>query len=281
MSVRPGVPLHLFLANCRSGVAVVLAGCLAWLPEAWWRPVIHAATGRHAVIAGKRRSWRERQRRRWLSVLPVLRTYRPGGWRIETRVASSEHLDAALAAGNGAILWVHRDTYATNLAGIIALKRAGYTVHQLTRPGHGFGESAFQRRWLNPVVHRAEARWLGGHLMLPEGAELGALRALRARLAANGVVSIIALRGPARRRMVVEVDGESWRFPSGPVTLARHSGAPLLPVFVKQARAGLFEITIEPPVPVRQGDEEESFVAFAQAIRRHFPHESGWIVRSR
>ena len=275
---------HLFLAllaDGRSLGAAILAGCLAWLPEALWLPTLRAATGLHAKVAGRSRRWRERQLLHWLSVLPALRTYRPGGWRIETGVIGSEYLDTALAAGGGAILWVNRDAYAANLAGIIGLARAGYRVHQLTRPGHGFGESAFQRRWLNPLVLRVEARWLEGHLMLATGREVGAFRDLRSRLAANEIISIIALRGPARGHTVVEVEGESWRFPSGPVTLARQAGAPVLPVFVRRTRPGRFVITIEPPLPISGGAATAPFVAFAQAIRRHLPAERSWIVRPR
>ena len=279
MSVRLTHPAAEYVANARSSVAVGLAFLLAWSPEALWARTLHFAFATVSRVSRKRPAWRERQVRRWLSVLPALRTYRPGGWRIRTELRGREHLDAALAHGNGAILWVSRDVHGSNLAGMIGLARAGYRVQQFTRPGHGFGGSAFQRRWLNPVVLRAEARWLGGHLMLPEGAELGAFRGVRARLAAKEVVSIIALRGPARRHIVVEVEGEALRFPSGPVTLARHSGAPLLPVFVKRQRAGRFVIAIEPPLPVTGGGEAAPFVAFARLIRRHLPAERSWIVR--
>ena len=171
-----------------------------------------------------------------------------------------------------------RDVHGSNLAGMIGLARAGYRVQQLTRPGHGFGGSAFQRRWLNPVVLRAEARWLGGHLMLPEGAELGAFRGVRARLAAKEVVSIIALRGPARRHIVVEVDGEAWRFPSGPVTLARRSGAPLLPVFVSASRRGRVTVGIESPLPsATESNPVAAFEAFARLLQAHRPADSSWV----
>lgn len=40
--------------------------------------------------------------------LEILRAHRPGGWRPRLEIHGREHLDAARAAGHGAVLWCHR-----------------------------------------------------------------------------------------------------------------------------------------------------------------------------
>jgi lauroyl/myristoyl acyltransferase len=49
---------------------------------------------------------------RILAILQLLRSYRPGGWNPPIRLRGTEHVEAALARGRGAILWVGMTVYA-------------------------------------------------------------------------------------------------------------------------------------------------------------------------
>src|SRR3546814_5056928 len=61
-----------------------------------------------------------------------LRDYRRGGFTPETLLQGHEYIDAALEAGNGAILWWENCIFSLILK--IGLHRAGYGVHQLSHP---------------------------------------------------------------------------------------------------------------------------------------------------
>ena len=230
--------------------AAGLALALAWLPRPLWRPAVDAFFGIARLVRHKPERWRRRIVRKWLRPLPALRAQRPGGWRVSIRLTGREQIAAALAPGRGAILWVSLDADAPNMVSKMALAGAGFQVSHLSRPNHGFGGSPFQRRYLNPLVTRAESRFLAERIVISGAAPLAAMRTLRARLTANHLVSIIAFSGEAKREVEVTVEGQSFRFPSGPVTLASQSGASLLPIFCVERKPGKFEVLVEPPLPV-------------------------------
>jgi lauroyl/myristoyl acyltransferase len=203
-----------------------------------------------------------------------LREYRPWRHEVPVRVDGLAHLRLALEAGAGAILWVGRFTWAPIITKM-GLHRAGFPVTHLSRPGHGFGTSDFAVRRLNPVWHRIETRFLRERVVLEPGAETGALRVLRRRLAENGVVSI-TVGDEAVRTVGISVLGLPLRLATGPMHLAMSSRAPLIPVFTVRDRAGAFVVTLEAPLHVAaDGDRDarERDVA-GQYARRLEP----WVV---
>jgi lauroyl/myristoyl acyltransferase len=207
--------------------------------------------------------------------------HRPGGWRPLVRIEGAEHIDTALRAGKGAVLWIARDPYGSNMVAMMALAQAGYRTTHLGRAGHGFGGARVQRRYLNRLVTRAEAPYISGRVVITQRQTVGPMRALRARLAANGLVSIVALPVEARGMAEVALEGETWRFPTGPATLAARAGAPLLPMFSVKERTGRFRVVIEDPLPLahRPGSEtNETFRTYAALLRKHGGAAGGFRV---
>jgi len=274
---------------------VAIAAGVSWVvPEGLWLTLARTI-GRVEALLGvpRSRAWQidhqlaavlgcsaralavERNASGHASRLYGLREYRPWRQAVPVRIDGLDHLRGALAAGAGAVLWVGRFTWASIITKM-GLHQTGVPVTHLSRPGHGFGDSAFQVRWLNPIWTRIETRFLRERIVLQPGAETGALRALRRRLAENGVISI-TVGDEAARTVDVSVLGVPLRLATGPMHLAAASGAPLIPVFTVRDDAGVFVVTLEAPLPLEaraDRDAREHDVA-AQYARRLEP----WVRR--
>lgn len=205
-------------------------------------------------------------------ILHVLREHRPGRWRPETRVSGGAHIDAALADGSGAILWISHFSF-YSLAGKIALAHAGYAVSHLSHPRHGFSTTRFGMAVLNPVRNRAEDRYLTARVFLGLESSRQALDELARRLAANEIVSITA-REAVRRPLEVPFLGGRIGFAAGAPDLAWKTGAALLPVHVLARGGDSYEVVVEPAIEVdRALDRGEAYVrmaeAYAAGLARH------------
>src|SRR5688572_27730248 len=164
--------------------ALVLAALLlpAWcLPSSAWpalcralsaasnavvhRPVVElpvdpaAALGRPVDQRDARRMLRSQQAAYFEQRLQVLASLPPRRWRPTIAIEGREHVDAALAAGKGVILWVN-EFVGSDLVAKAAVQQAGYPVSHLTRPEHGYSKSRLGMRYLNPIRRRAEDRFL-------------------------------------------------------------------------------------------------------------------------
>ena len=195
--------------------------------------------------------------------LQILRTLFVHNWQPQIDIRGVSHIEAALAAGRGTILWISRFAFADTI-GKIGLHMAGYPVVHLSRSIHGFSTTRFGRRWLNPIYRRAENRYLTERVTLQEDAPAVALRRLRNALANNGVVSITVYSWGAQ---VVEAPflGGRIRIGTGAPGLAWKTGARLLPVLVIQdPQTGQFGVFIDEPLVVDQsspkGEAEKGVV---------------------
>ncbi len=217
-------------------------------------------------------------------LLQLLREYRPGGWRPVIRLTGREHIEAALARGHGAVLWISEFVFCS-LVAKIALHQAGFSVSHLSRPEHGPSPTRFGMRFLNPIVTHIENRYLGGRVEIgPEGAG-HAMKELDQRLRFNGIVSIRAMvdaqaRTQARNSIQVPFLHGSISLSTGPANFALKAGAPLLPVFAMRTAAGEFEVDIGRPFDVEgQPDGKSPHVAalqqYAETLEAYvlrFPH---------
>jgi hypothetical protein len=67
------------------------------------------------------------------SIFQGLREYRPGGWQPAIVLEGREHLDRALAAGRGAVLWVAHTVF-HGFALKKCLAEAGFALSHVSRP---------------------------------------------------------------------------------------------------------------------------------------------------
>jgi len=215
--------------------------------------------------------------------LGLLREHRPGGWQPDIRLFGRQHVDNALAAGSGAVLWVTEFSSAVRVSAI-AFKRAGFKPTGLFRPEHGIASTPLAVRFLNRVQLSIEDRY-GERITMHPGETIGSLRTLRRRLAQNALIGTMVSEN-ARQTVTVPLFDGRLRVASGTVTLARASGAPLLPIFTIRDGRGGFEVHVEGPLPVSRSKEDaapyEEYARLLELYVRRDPTswrgwQAGWL----
>ncbi len=203
--------------------------------------------------------------------LQVLREYRPRGWRPDIRLEGRSHVDAALARGRGAVLWVSHFSFA-GLVAKMALCREGIRTSHLSHPSHGFSRSRFGMRDLNSLRLHVEDRYLNERIMLSLDGATGAVRQLLRRLRRNELVSLTVRERAARPSIVPFLHG-TIRLATGGADLAYATGAALLPVFAVREPEGHFRVVIDPPLEVQHqlARRESSDVALRDYAARLRP----------
>lgn len=218
-----------------------------------------------------------------LALIETLREYRPGGWAPEIELSGQARLEAALARGKGAVLWIGHFVHAA-LIPKMAFHRAGFPLAHLSHPRHGFSKSWMGVHLLNPVKRVVEDRYLRARVMLEPGGPAAAMADLAVRLSENGVVSILGT-GAARRPSSAPFLGGEIKLATGAPRLAYTSGAALLPVIPVRTGCGGFSVVVEPAIAVdpslpRQDAVESAVRAYAKVLERHvtaYPGQwQGW-----
>jgi lauroyl/myristoyl acyltransferase len=201
--------------------------------------------------------------------LQVLRSRSRSGWDPVLRLEGVAHLDSALAAGRGAVLWVANFCF-NALATKKALHDAGYRLWHLSRPEHGFSRSTAGIALYNGIRTGAERQQLEGRIVFerdrPGAAAVAAMRVL----AQNGILSITAGDWEGQRIAGIDVCGGKLPLAVGAPRFARLAGAALLPVFtVRGADQQTIRVVIEPALAVTtDGKTDDALQAAAQAFGR-------------
>ena len=191
-------------------------------------------------------------------------------------IVGEAHLREALAQGRGAILWV-----SNHWAGMSVLKRAlharGLPVHKVHAELHlggfpGEGDTWLQQRVVEPYFDRHEEAIVASILTIKRGS-LAIARDIAARLRENGIVCAAADGRIGQRFVPQRLLGVDEAFATGVVSLARTSGAPLLPVFCLPGPRRTSQVVIEAPVPLadeRDRDEvaRRTIAAYAERLER-------------
>ncbi len=217
--------------------------------------------------------------------LQLLRVYRPGGWHPDIAFVGREHIEAALARGHGAVIWIGHFAF-SSLVSKMALFQAGYAVSHLSHPRHGFSDSRFGMRWLNPIRRAAEDRFLGERVMMGQTDTVLAMRTLQKRLRGNGVISVM-VRERARHPAVLPFLGGEIRIATGAPDMAYATRAALLPAFLIRTGPGAFTMTVEPPLELSDRLPRQEAVAailpsyvklLESYVLRHPELWRGWTV---
>ncbi len=180
----------------------------AMTPRSWW-PALCRVTSQRRTISRKRkelalftekvkdvlgprddieiaRLFAAMQRRLHERQMTYLRE-RFSRQRITTEVRGIENLQASIARGSGAILW-NTPSLSDTIVAKRALATAGYPGYQLSVPQHGFSQSRFAVRYINPGQIAVENRFLAGRIWFEESDTIRATRDVLRRLRQNGPV---------------------------------------------------------------------------------------------
>jgi lauroyl/myristoyl acyltransferase len=208
--------------------------------------------------------WRMRAEAHWLRVRSLHRRVPD----VDITLEGLEYLEAALAAGTGAILW--RMFFCSSHIPMQALAEVGYPLVHLSHWDHGSrgfntpGLKLFPRLWL-----RAEVRHLEERVVIPRDSSLGYLRRLLEHLGSNHVLSIFG-NIPGRSGVPIEILGTSRLLAAGAPSLARRTGAPLLTMHAVRLGPDRFRVVIDEPVQPDAGLDRRDYLeaAVAEYARR-------------
>jgi phosphatidylinositol dimannoside acyltransferase len=211
-----------------------------------------------ASLASYARYWREAFR------LPTM-DLRAVGEEIAETVVGDQHVDAALAAGRGAVLALpHSGNW--DMAGVWMAQTRGRftTVAERLKP-----ESLYQR-----FIDYRES--LGFEVIPLSGGEQPPFGLLSERLRDNKVVCLMAERDLTRSGVPVDFFGEPTRMPAGSAKLAIKTGAALLPVHCWYDNDKT-QIDIDPPLDCSSADVGVITQALADVFARNIAaHPADW-----
>jgi phosphatidylinositol dimannoside acyltransferase len=211
-----------------------------------------------ASLASYGRYWREAFR------LPTM-DHRKLAREINDSFQGVDNLDAALAAGRGAVVALpHSGNW--DMAGMWGVQTYGTltTVAERLRP-----ESLYKR-----FIHYREG--LGFEVLPLSGGERPPFEVLCERLRDNRLVCLMAERDLTRSGVEVDFFGEPTRMPAGPAKLAIETGAVLCPVH------GWFEgdgwgFSIHPALDCSSGDVRAITQALADQFAKNIAaHPADW-----
>ena len=182
----------------------------------------------------------------------------------DVRVQGIEHLRRPLESGKGVILW--ESAFGRRVLAKQVLSHMGFVLHQIHAESHigemfgGYGPTSWvRRRILLPFFESLEKEFATEIIYLSDSGSLGVPRLLLRLLRENAIIVSSADGVYGERLIPVECLGQTRPFATGMVSLARLSGAPILPVFCAHERDGTLRLTIEPSIDVqREGSRDQA-----------------------
>ncbi len=193
-----------------------------------------------------------------------LREIGPRKWRPEIDLVGAERVVEARRRGRGVVLWCSRTASATAIKQ--AFFRAGMPLHHLSRVQHGArSTSRFATGVVSPLYCRAENPYLAERVKIPLGDSLAYLKTLRARLRANGCVSIFGEHS-GRRNAQVPFLGLPRRFAVGAPSVAWAEEAALFTVHASRTGPFRYLISVDEEIPVDRSVDRKRFAARAAAV---------------
>ena len=209
-----------------------------------------------------------------------------------------EHLQRALKNGMGVILW-ESNAFGERTLSKQILHENGFRIHQVYAESHlkGFLTTDPDRfhSWvrdhiIKTEIERMEEPFLAEIIYLPRSDSLVFTRVLLDRLKQNAILCIPGDGRSGRKLLPMRFLGRTLPFPAGMVSLARISGASILPMFCIQQEPGKTSLIIEPPILVEteRGREQAlekgvaQYVSLLESYVRKYPKQyRNWTFQAR
>lgn len=182
----------------------------------------------------------------------------------QAEIQGIEHLHAALQKGSGVALLESSFFGSRNRAKQI-LHELGISVHQVHGERHlaGFqiGENTFvQSHLLRPFFEKYEKQFIADIIYLPSSESLAYTRRFLSILQTNAILCVSADGRMGHKHIPVQFLGRMELFPTGMMSLAKISGASLLPIFCLQTENGRLRLVVERPLQIEKSIEREQGV---------------------
>lgn len=202
-------------------------------------------------------------------------------------IQGMDRLEQALEKGRGVILW---ESYAlSNRARskqILHLK--GFAVHQIHSENHLEGlfnprpsGTWVQRKILKKILEKFERQYIKEIIYLPLSDSLVFTKTLLDRLRQNAILCVTGDAHAGQKRIPLTLFRHTELFPTGMVSLAKISGAALLPIFCVSEETGRKRLVIESPIFIDRGLERErglergvsQYVSLLESYIRKYPKQ--------
>lgn len=201
--------------------------------------------------------------RRWVEAEPnaLLRLTRAGKAQDEAcqsvRIENFTRITDALEQGKGAILW--NSFFGQPLLDRAVLSREGLP---LCHVHYGREELPdWMRRSPLRLHYRSAKKQFVAEVIDIQRGSLAYLKAVIAWLKDNRVVIINATGGSGHAFVEIDFLGETRLFATGGISLARTTGAPILPIFCFSDEQGFERLVVEKPLELGGGADREAAVA--------------------
>jgi KDO2-lipid IV(A) lauroyltransferase len=182
--------------------------------------------------------------------------------RRSTVVHGRQYVDAALAAGRGAILVTAHVSSVALATQALVLDTANATVAVEPLEPPELLDLLVRVRGSHGVAYRPLGPALFGDLT--------------AALRRNELVCLVVDRDVGGGGVVLDFFGRPVRMPSGPALLALRTGAPIIPAFVSRRRDGRLDGHLESPLIVpRGGSRREKVAEITGLVTRRLEYHIG------
>ena len=200
-----------------------------------------------------------------------------------------EHLQRALKNGRGVILWESNALGRRTLSKQV-LHGNGFAIHQVYAEVHLKGfltndpyrhHSWVRDHMIKKEMERYENPFLAEIIYLPLSDSLVFTRVLLDRLKQNAILCIPGDGRSGKKLLPVKFLGRTKLFSTGMVSLAKISGASILPMFCIQEKNGKTNLIIEPPILIETvvGREQVlekgvlQYVSLLESYIRKYPEQ--------
>ena len=198
-----------------------------------------------------------------------------------------EHLHRAWKEGRGTILWESSYFGRRTLTNQI-LRMNGFSIHQIHAENHvgGFLYERSSPTWvgdhvIKPFFEKCEKNFVKEIIYLSRSDSLAFTRILLSRLKQNGILCVSGEGKFGRKQIPLNFLGRTRLFPTGMVSLAKISGASILPVFCIQEKNSTTRLIIESPIDIKTNLDRESglensvrqYVNLLESYIRKYPEQ--------
>ncbi len=295
-------------------IVIILIKVASWLPYTLKQSLIKSIAGAaywHSI--GKRRQSEDNLRRVfgnsltdsqvrdvvrasflefWQDVFAWLPGQAERASRANAELSGIEHLQQALAAGKGVIL-LEASFFGARGWSKQVLRERGVCVYQVHVERHlaGFASgpnTQVQHKYIKPILDSWEKPFVAEVVELPQSESLTYTRQLLSILGRNQVVCVSGEGHSGQKYINLPFLGQQRPFATGIVSLAKLSGAPLLPLFCMRDPNGKTRLIIESPLDLQMGTDREAriesgmaqYVAVLESYIRAYPsHYRNWHFR--
>jgi lauroyl/myristoyl acyltransferase len=191
----------------------------------------------------------------WLEAFSIPQPVGPDDHDVQIEIHGVEYLQRAKGNGKGAILW-ESGYFGRRFLMKQMLQKSGFAVHQVYGENHAAGfytpcpATWVRRHVITRFFDNCEMQYVSEILNLPLWEPIPVMRALFERLKRNEIICVAGDGTLGWNSVRTKFLWGHRHFYTGMVSLARSTGAPIIPTFCMQEGKNKIMMIFEPPISV-------------------------------